>query len=46
MSSEYKWQRRDRKQKTKKENIPRHGGGLGEMYKNAVTKRNKKKKGK
>jgi hypothetical protein len=41
---ELKGDRRDRKERAKRERIPKHGGSLAATYKNAIEKRLKEKK--
>ena len=35
-----KWQRREKKIESKRNRMPKHGKGLGTVYKNALEKRN------
>ncbi len=40
----YRWERRDKKQESKRTRIKKHGKNIGETYRNAVLKREKKDK--
>lgn len=41
--AEYKWQRRERKQKKAKERMPKHGKGQAQIYADSLEKREKEK---
>lgn len=36
-----RWERREKKLENAKKRIPKHGKSLGQVYKNAIDKRNK-----